>query len=51
MCNLTQGFNDRVCAGSIGGIKSGIPIPISTLTFAETDGAVTSISSSVQVYQ
>lgn len=51
MCNTTMGLNDRVCAGSIGGIKSFIPIPISTLTFTETDLEVTSISSTVQVFQ
>lgn len=51
MCNLTQGFNDRVCAGSIGGIKSVIFIPIDTLTMAETDLEVTTLTSTVQVFQ
>jgi hypothetical protein len=51
MCNLTQGFNDRVCAGSIGGIKSVIPIPVDTLTFTETGLEVATLTSSVQVFQ
>jgi hypothetical protein len=51
MCNLTQGFNDRICAGSIGGIKSIIFIPIDTLTMAETGLEVTTLTSTVQVYQ
>jgi hypothetical protein len=51
MCNLTQGFNDRVCAGSIGGIKSVIPIPVDTLTFTETGLELATLTSSVQVFQ
>jgi hypothetical protein len=51
MCNLTQGFNDRVCAGSIGGIKSVIFIPVDTLTFTETDLEVQTLTSTVQVFQ
>ena len=51
MCNLTQGFNDRVCAGSIGGIKSFIPIPLDTLTLTVVDGVATVLTSSVQVFQ